>query len=135
MGIESEFYRAAVDIGNVIKGIGLVIVVIGFLYITLRYAWQQFRRPPEAFQQYRRRLARLTLLGIDIFLVGDILRVFVGFSVDGAVFLLLVVITRVILGWSLEVEATGLWPWQPTPTVTAPGDVLPPNDGEDVTSV
>ena len=60
----------------------------------------------------RRNLGRVILLGLEILIVADIVRtVIVDPSIESVMVLGLIVVIRIILSFSLEVEIDGTWPW------------------------
>jgi uncharacterized membrane protein len=66
----------------------------------------------DAYKQLRRRLGRAILLGLEVLIVGDIVRtIIVTPTVDSVVVLGLIVVIRIVLSFSLEVEMDGVWPW------------------------
>jgi uncharacterized membrane protein len=58
-------------------------------------------------------LGRVILLGLEILIVGDIIRtVIVATTLENVVVLGLIVVIRTVLSFALEVEISGAWPWQ-----------------------
>lgn len=67
----------------------------------------------ERFDAYRTTLARALLLGLEILVAADVVRtVVLEPTVQSVAALGLLVLIRIILGWSLIVEMEGRWPWQ-----------------------
>ena len=78
----------------------------------------------ETFGDYRHGLARTLLLSLEFLVAADIVRTV---AIDETSFerigvLGLVILVRTFLGWALEVELTGRWPWQKWRYSIAPGD-------------
>jgi uncharacterized membrane protein len=65
----------------------------------------------DAYKELRWRLGRAILLGLEVLIVGDIVRTIVTPTVDSVVVLGLIVVIRIVLSFYLEVEMDGLWPW------------------------
>ena len=68
----------------------------------------------EAFGSYRRGLARTPLLSLEFLVAADIVRTV---TIDELSFgrvgvLELIILVRTFLGWALEAEINGPWPWQ-----------------------
>ena len=65
----------------------------------------------------RRSLGRVILLGLEILIIGDIIRTIVVEPTVESVFVLgIIVAIRIVLSFALEVEIDGHWPWtQPQP--------------------
>jgi uncharacterized membrane protein len=67
----------------------------------------------ERFDAYRTTLARALLLGLEILVAADVVRtVVLEPTAEGVLVLGLLVLIRIVLGWSLIVEMEGHWPWQ-----------------------
>lgn len=100
--------------GYVIEAAGVIITVIGIL-ISAAWFVRRLRqlKPLEAYQQFRRDLARSIILGLEFLIAGDIIRtVTVDQTLTGAAVLALIVLIRVMLSLMLEFEIEGRWPWQ-----------------------
>lgn len=63
----------------------------------------------------------MILLGLEILIVGDIVRtVVVEPTLDGVLVLGIIVVIRIALSFALEVEIDGRWPWQDERDASAP---------------
>ncbi|MBJ7516007.1 MAG: DUF1622 domain-containing protein [Stenotrophomonas sp.] len=85
----------------------------------------QHKDRAESYQQYRRRLGRALLLGLEILVAADIVRtVALDSSLRAIVSLGLLVIIRTFLSWSVVLEVEGFWPWKrpAEPPATPPQD-------------
>ncbi|MFI5053615.1 MAG: DUF1622 domain-containing protein [Acidimicrobiia bacterium] len=104
-------------ISNVVKGVeatGAAIMVVGGLIALLRYAVAEIRPDtrPDAYQTLRQSLGRVILLGLEILIVGDIVRtIIVDPTIESVAVLGIIVLIRIVLSFSLEVEIDGTWPW------------------------
>lgn len=68
---------------------------------------------------FRRQLVSGLLLGLDLLVASDVIKTTVlEFTLYNVGTLGLLVLVRITLSWSLEVEAEGRWPWQPRPATT-----------------
>lgn len=96
----------------------LAVAFISFIviYSTLRYIITTLRAHSTIEDRYiafRQSLAKVLLLGLELLVAADIVRTvaleatFQSVSVLG-----LLVLVRILLGWSLTVEIEGKWPWQ-----------------------
>ena len=71
------------------------------------------RRRSDAYGELRRDLGRVILLGLEVLIVADIIRtIVVDQSVESVTVLGIIVLIRMILSFSLEVEIDGMWPWK-----------------------
>lgn len=99
----------------ILEAVGVGIIIVVSLY-ALGYALLQAIKKRDGntvFHETRFRLIRGILLGLDFLVAADIIRtVVVELSYESVGVLAIIVIIRIILSFSLEVEVTGLWPWQ-----------------------
>lgn len=102
------------DVVKVVEAVGATIMVVGGLVALLGYV-AAAARPADragAYQKLRRNLGRVILLGLEVLIVGDIVRtIVVDPTVESVVVLGLIVVIRIVLSFSLEVEIDGSWPW------------------------
>ncbi len=60
----------------------------------------------------RQTLGRVILLGLEVLIIGDIVRtIIVDPTVESVAVLGMIVLIRIVLSFSLEVEIDGVWPW------------------------
>lgn len=81
---------------------------------TVRYGVDRLRSQSRhgLYAEYRRRLGRSLLLGLEILVAADIVRtVALEPSVTNVAVLGILVLIRTFLSWSLQVEVDGRWPW------------------------
>lgn len=86
---------------------------------TVHYGVDRLRSQSRhgLYDEYRRRLGRSLLLGLEILVAADIVRtVALEPSVTNVAVLGILVLIRTFLSWSLQVEIEGRWPWQRRPT-------------------
>ncbi|MGW6197253.1 DUF1622 domain-containing protein [Kribbella sp. NPDC055110] len=120
-----DFEQVFADVARTIEGAGVVIMAIGLAVVLVRYCYDVVRpsRGPSSsenraeglgsYQQLRVNLGRVILLGLEILIVGDIIRtIIVETSVQSVLVLGLIVVIRTVLSFALEVEISGSWPWQ-----------------------
>ena len=66
-----------------------------------------------AYQGLRRDLGRAILLGLEVLIVADIVRtIIVEPTLESVAVLGAIVVIRIVLSFSLEVEIEGTWPWR-----------------------
>ena len=104
-------------IEDVVKGVeafGVAIMVVGGVVAFAQQAWLA-RRPETrkgSYERLRRDLGRVILLGLEVLIVADIVRtVVVDPTFESVAVLGAIVVIRIILSFSLEVEIDGAWPW------------------------
>jgi uncharacterized membrane protein len=105
-----EFVSHVVD---VVEGVGAAILVVGGLGAFVLFVRELvLRRGRNAYKDLRNNLGRVILLGLEVLIVADIIRtIVVDQSVETVTVLGIIVLIRVVLSFSLEVEIDGMWPW------------------------
>ena len=100
------------EVVKVCEGAGAGIMIFGGLFAFARYAWQVFAGASESYRQLRANLGRVILLGLEVLIIADIIRtIVVDQSLESVGVLGLIVLIRIVLSFSLEVEIDGAWPW------------------------
>lgn len=111
--------HGAVDaVGLAVDGVGVAVIVLAIVISAWRFArGLTGDRPFDAsYRQLRQSIGRGVLLGLELLVAGDIIRTVAiapTFTSIGVV--AMIVGIRTFLSFSLEVELTGRWPWQPRP--------------------
>ena len=105
-----EFFSHVVD---VVEAVGAGILVVGGVGAFARYAYEiTLKRGVDAFGDLRKNLGRVILLGLEVLIIADIIRtIVVDQSLKSVGVLGIIVVIRVVLSFSLEVEIDGMWPW------------------------
>lgn len=96
-----------------LAGIGVIILVAGvatvvaILRVLKRERWQ------DVFIDYRAKLSRGILLGLEFLVGADIIHtVAVELTYASIGVLVIIVLVRTFLSFTLELEISGRWPWQ-----------------------
>ena len=118
-----ESFREIMDIiGTCVDGVGVLIVVGGALFATVRLAFRRMRHAGNYYVSYRQDVGRAILLGLEFLIAGDLIRtVVVAPTMQNVAVLGLIVLIRTFLSLSLQLEIEGRLPWQREPQ-------LPPQD-------
>ena len=105
-----EFFSHVVD---VVEAVGATILVIGALGAFARFASEVARhRRQDSFGELRKDLGRVILLGLEVLIIADIIgTIVVDQTLESVAVLGIIVVIRVVLSFSLEVEIDGMWPW------------------------
>jgi uncharacterized membrane protein len=107
-----EFIR---DVVRVVEAVGAAIMVVGGL-IALLASLPTLARPGDrtaAYTQLRSNLGRVILVGLEVLIIGDIVRTIVVDPTPEQVLVLGgIVLIRIVLSFALEVEIDGRWPWR-----------------------
>lgn len=116
------------DVVRAVEAVGAAIMVIGGLVAMAGYV-RNVRDPTRstsAYEQLRRSLGRVILLGLEVLIIADIIRtIVVEPTVESVAVLGAIVLIRIALSFSLEVEIDGAWPWSRARRAAA-GDLDPP---------
>jgi len=114
----TSFVSSVQDVADVaaacIEALAVVIIVASIAWATIAavigVAGGDGSGDPQ--REYRTRLGRALLLGLEILVAADVVRtVAVDPSVESAAVLGMLVVIRTFLSWSLSVEIEGRWPW------------------------
>src|SRR5471030_2215308 len=100
------------EVVKVCEGAGAGIMIFGGLFALARYVRQVFAGASESYRELRANLGRVILLGLEVLIIADIIRtIVVDQSLESVGVLGLIVLIRIVLSFSLEVEIDGAWPW------------------------
>ena len=93
---------------------GVAIIVISVVAATGRYVLHLQSRSGGAYEQFKVRIGRAMLLGLEFLVAADIVEtVVLEPTLQSVATLALLVLIRTFLSWSIVVEIEGRWPWQP----------------------
>src|SRR5689334_18321382 len=94
------------DVVKVVEACGAAIMVLGgagSAVVLVR----------GAYGELRRNLSRCILLGLEVLIVADIVpTIIVAPTLTSVAVLGAIVVIRILLSFSLEVEIEGVWPWR-----------------------
>ena len=108
-----DYNHVIEDVGKVIDAAGVVVIVVGMLISAGAAAVELGRHETGIYRHFRQQLGRTILLGLELLIVGDIVRtVATQPTLESVGILAIIVLIRTFLSFSLEVELTGRWPWQ-----------------------
>ena len=103
------------NVVRVVEAVGAGIMVLGGLGAFTVFARDVIRAGTAegSYRAMRRNLGRCILLGLEVLIVADIVRtIVVDQTVDSVAVLGIIVVIRIVLSFSLEVEMDGVWPWR-----------------------
>jgi uncharacterized membrane protein len=125
-----SFESVASDVVRVIEAFGGGIMVVGGLIAFARYGLDVVGHAADPFRQLRANLGRVILLGLEVLIIADIIRtIVVDQTLQSVGVLGLIVLIRIVLSFSLEVEIDGAWPWNQWRLSSAPKTSSPGADG------
>ncbi|UAW97968.1 DUF1622 domain-containing protein [Halopseudomonas nanhaiensis] len=101
---------------GILAAIGIALILFMALYSLFAACKHLIRHDAdtaEVFNEVRQRLGRGILLGLEFLIAADImLTVAVELSFETVGMLVVIVLIRSYLSFTLEVELTGKWPWE-----------------------
>jgi uncharacterized membrane protein len=109
-----EYESTITDLVRVVEAVGAGIMVIGGLgaFIAFLRRAPYPERRPGSYVELRRNLGRSILLGLEVLIVADIVRtIVIDQTFESVTVLGAIVLIRIMLSFSLEVEMDGMWPW------------------------
>ena len=99
--------------GTVFEAAGTLVMALGAVVAVIQGLVLPTRADCNVVLEFRQRLGRAIILGLEPPVAADILRtVSVAPTLKQVVVLAIVVAIRTFLSFSLEVELKGRWPWQ-----------------------
>lgn len=102
------------DVVKVVEAVGAGIMIFGGLGAFVAFALRARRAETlhGAYPDLRRDLSRCILLGLEVLIIADIVRtIVVDPTLESVAVLGVIVVIRILLSFSLEVEIDGVWPW------------------------
>ena len=119
------------EVVKVVEAFGAGIMVVGGLGAFLVFAFRVLRTETASgsYQELRRNLSRCILLGLEVLIIADIVRtIIVDSTIESVTVLGIIVVIRILLSFSLEVEIDGVWPWRRDQLDRSPNAKAPPGD-------
>jgi uncharacterized membrane protein len=116
------------DVVKVVEAVGAGIMVVGGLGAFVVFALRVRRADTVqgAYPGLRRDLGRCILLGLEVLIVADIVRtIVVDPTMESVGVLGIIVVIRILLSFSLEVEIDGAWPWHQRELGSGTGEDAP----------
>ncbi len=119
-----DYEQTIEHVVRVVEAVGAAIMVVGGL-IALAASVPPLLRATDrngAYKQLRRNLGRVILVGLEVLIIGDIVRtIVVDPTAEQVLVLGGIVVIRIVLSFALEVEINGRWPWRDQEAESAGG--------------
>jgi uncharacterized membrane protein len=95
---------------------GVTVLVIGSLWALVRAGLAFWRGDRvTVYERARQQVGRSILLGLEILIIADIVQtITITPTVESALTLGIIVLVRILLSFSLEIELEGVLPWRRT---------------------
>ena len=103
-------------VGKLVDAVGVAAILVGVMKALAIYLVDS-KAGTRSYPVLRQSIGRSILLGLEFLVAGDIIRtVAASPTFESIGVLVLIVFIRTFLSFTLEVELSGRWPWQRTPT-------------------
>lgn len=100
---------------RLIEALSVIIISLAILYSTYIFLRRITGRKgtQDPIEEYKERIGKSLLLTLEILVAADVIET-VAFSTtfESVALLGMLVIVRILLGWSIIVEMEGTWPWK-----------------------
>lgn len=107
-----KFQEIMEIVGISLDGIGVVVIIAGAAIAAGHFIAGRRELSLAAYTKFRQSLGRAILLGLEFLIAGDIIRtVVVSPTIENVIVLGMIVLIRIFLSMSLEVEL-GNVPWK-----------------------
>lgn len=110
-----DYEHTISEVVKVVEAVGAGIMVLGGLWALVLFVPRALKADgiERPYDELRRNLGRAILLGLEVLIVADIVRtIIVDPTLESVAVLGGIVIIRILLSFSLEVEMDGVWPWR-----------------------
>jgi uncharacterized membrane protein len=109
-----DVIRSSIEMAALgIESLAVAVILIATGHGTISYVLHMRRQVPDAYEQYKVRLGKALLLGLELLVAADIIRtVALEPTLPNVMILAVLVVVRTFLSWSLVVEIEGHWPWK-----------------------
>jgi uncharacterized membrane protein len=99
---------------NVFEAAGVAILAIGSLVALVHAGHVAWRGDPAiAYAGARRHVGHVIILGLEVLIIADIVQtVTIDSTAESALILVVIVLLRTFLSFSLEIELEGTVPWR-----------------------
>jgi uncharacterized membrane protein len=110
-GLEGAVSHWIRVVGTYIETFGVFIIVAGIVWSTFLYVHRRGER--WHYDQYRIRIGRSLLLGLEVLVAADIVKtIAIELTFTSLGLLAGLVLVRTFLSWTLVLEIEGRWPWR-----------------------
>jgi uncharacterized membrane protein len=93
--------------------IGVAVIALAFAHALIRAAMHFGQKREDAYERLKLYVGKALLLGLEFLVAADIIQtVTIEPTRESLLSLGLLIVVRIILGWSIAVEIEGCWPWQ-----------------------
>jgi uncharacterized membrane protein len=92
---------------------GVAVIAFAFIHAVLRSLVHFGQKKEGAYGRLKRYMGKALMLGLEFLVAADIIRtVTIQPTRESILSLGLLILVRIVLGWSIAVEIEGCWPWR-----------------------
>jgi len=115
--MNAEHVNVAIEfVARILEIVGVGVIVLAFVRAIILDLVRYGRNREEAYERVKTYLGKSLLLGLEFLVAADIIRtVIITPTQKNLLSLGLLILLRIVLGWSITVEIEGCWPWQLQP--------------------
>lgn len=113
--LEHTHSNIVIPIVRIIELLGVGIIALGAAATLVIFLVRFFGSGDRmaAYGHFRTGLGRAILLGLEFLVAADIINtITIDLTLESIASLVLIVLIRTFLSWSIELEIEGRWPWQ-----------------------
>jgi uncharacterized membrane protein len=100
-------------VARALEIVGVAVIALAFVHAMIRGAVHFGQRKVDAYERLKVYIGKALLLGLEFLVAADIIRTVIIEPTKGGILALgLLIVVRIVLGWSIAVEIEGCWPWQ-----------------------
>ena len=104
-----------------IEALAVVIMIVFISLGTVRWLFNSAHGIEQTYDRYRFVVGKTMQIGLELLVAADIIRtVALDATLKNIAVLGALVVVRTLIGWTLEVEVEGRWPWQKPQAVPEP---------------
>jgi uncharacterized membrane protein len=93
--------------------LGVAVIALAFVHAMIRAARHFRQRREDAYERLKLYIGKALMLGLEFLVAADIIRtVTIKPTMESLLSLGLLIVVRIVLGWSIAVEIDGCWPWR-----------------------
>jgi uncharacterized membrane protein len=91
----------------------VAVITFAFAHALIRSLLHFGQKREDAYERLKVYIGKALLLGLEFLVAADIIRtVTIEPTREGILSLGLLIVVRIVLGWSIAVEIEGCWPWK-----------------------
>lgn len=104
---------AIASVARALEIVGVAVISLAFAHALGRGILHFGQKREDAYERLKVYIGKALLLGLEFLVAADVIRtVIIEPTREGILSLGLLIVVRIVLGWSIAVEIEGCWPWE-----------------------